>query len=167
MPGIAMSAEQRAEVEAAQRQSRNVRHWKRYQAVLLRAEGLPVAVVAQTLGCSEASVTNWTSAWRARGVVGVREGVHPGAVRRLDAAGEQRLVELVYSDPQAAGYASTGWTVPLLQTELAKGGWRASGRTIRRTLHRLGGVWKRPRFVLGRPDPAYEVKKGRSWSKRA
>lgn len=162
MSVLAMSAEQRAEVEAAQRQSRTVRHWKRYQAVLLRADGLPVAVVAQTLGCSPASVTNWTSAWRAHGVAGVREGGHPGAVRRLDAAGEQRLVELVQSDPQAAGYAATGWTVPLLQTELAKGGWRASGRTIRRTLHRLGWVWKRPRFVLGRPDPGYAAKKGRS-----
>jgi transposase len=162
MSGLAMSAEQRAEVEAAQCQRLTVRHWKRYQAVLLRADGLPVAVVAQTLGCSQASVTNWTTAWRAQGVAGVREGVHPGAIRRLDADGEQRLVEWVPSDPQAAGYAATGWTVPLLQTELAKGGWHASGRTIRRALHRLGWVWKRPRFVLGRPDPASQAKKGRS-----
>ena len=49
-----MTDEQRGELEAAQRQSRSVRHWKRYQAVLLRVEGTPVAVVAQTLG------------WRAR-----------------------------------------------------------------------------------------------------
>jgi transposase len=167
MSVLAMTAEQRTEVETAQRRSRNVRHWKRYQAVLLRADGMPLAVVAQTLGCSRVSVSNWTRAWRAAGVAGVREGVHPGAVRRLDAQGEQRLAELLTSDPQAAGYAATGWTVPLLQTELAKGGWHASGRTIRRTLHRLGWVWKRPRFVLGRPDPAYAAKKGRSQSKLA
>jgi transposase len=167
MSVLAMTAEQRAEVETAQRRSRNVRHWKRYQAVLLRADGMPLTVVAQTLGCSRVSVSNWTRAWRTAGVAGVREGVHPGAVRRLDAPGEQRLTELLTSDPQAAGYAATGWTVPLLQTELAKGGWHASGRTIRRTLHRLGWVWKRPRFVLGRPDPAYAAKKGRSHSKSA
>jgi transposase len=167
MSVLAMTAEQRAEVETAQRRSRNVRHWKRYQAVLLRADGMPLALVAQTLGCSRVSVSQWTRAWRAAGGAGVREGVHPGAVRRLDAAGEQRLSELLTSDPQAAGYAATGWTVPLLQTELAKGGWHASGRTIRRTLHRLGWVWKRPRFVLGRPDPAYQAKKGRLLSKLA
>jgi transposase len=167
MSVLAMTAEQRAEVETAQRRSRNVRHWKRYQAVVLRADGMPLALVAQTLGCSRVSVSQWTSAWRAAGVAGVREGTHPGAVRRLDAAGEQRLSELLTSDPQAAGYAATGWTVPLLQTELAKGGWHASGRTIRRTLHRLGWVWKRPRFVLGRPDPAYQAKKGRLLSKLA
>jgi transposase len=163
---VAMTAEQRAELETAQRQSQNVRPWKRYQAVLLRADGMPVAVVAQTLGCSRVSVSQWTRAWREAGVAGVREGVHPGAVRRLDALGEQRLSALLASDPQAAGYAATGWTVPLLQTELAKGG-HASGRTIRRTLHRLGWVWKRPRFVLGRPDPAYTAKKGRLQSKWA
>jgi transposase len=167
MSVLAMTAEERAELETAQRQSRNVRHWKRYQAVLLRADGTPVAVVAQTLGCSRVSVSNWTTAWREAGVVGVREGVHPGAVRRLDAAGERRVAELLSSDPQDAGYAATGWTVPLLQTELAAGGWHARGRTIRRTLHRLGWVWKRPRFVLGRPDPADAAKKGRSPSKSA
>jgi transposase len=165
MSRLLMTDEQRAELEAAQRQSQNVRHWKRYQAVLLRAEGTPVALVAQTLGCTQTSVSNWTAAWRQAGVAGVREGVHRGAARRLDAAGEQHLEELVRSDPQAKGYATTGWTVVLLQTELANGGWHAGERTIRRTLHRLGWVWKRPRFVLGRPDPEYQVKKG-MWQRR-
>jgi transposase len=167
MSRLAMTSAQRAEVEAAQRQSRNVRHWKRYQAVLLRADGTPVAVVAQTLRCTPTSVSNWTRAWREGGVAGVHEGRHPGAARRFDAAGEQALLELVHSDPQAAGYAATGWTVALLHTELAKRGWAASTKTIRRTLHRLGWVWKRPRFVLGRPDPEYEAKKGRWQSKPA
>ena len=103
MSVVAMTAEQRTELETAQRRSRNVRHWKRYQAVLLRAEGMPLALVAQTLGCSRVSVSTWTKAWRAAGVAGVREGVHPGAVRRLDAPGEQRLAELLPSAPQAAG----------------------------------------------------------------
>lgn len=156
---ITLTERERAELEAAQRQRRSVRHWRRYQAVLLRAAGTPLAVVAQTLGCCEDSVTNWTNAWRAHGVAGVREGRHAGAARRLDAAGEQRLGELLTSDPQTLGYAATGWTVPLLRTELAQGGWAASERTIRRTLHRLGWRWKRPQFVLGRPDPAYAEKK--------
>jgi transposase len=112
MSVVTMTAEQRGELETAQRQSKNVRHWKRYQAVLLRAGGTPVAVVAQTLGCTRTSVSNWTTAWREAGVAGVREGAHPGAVRRLEAAGEQRLEEFLSSDPQASGYATTGWTVP-------------------------------------------------------
>src|SRR5262245_14242997 len=44
------------------------------------------------------------------------------------------------------------------RTELAQRGWPAAERTIRRTLHRLGWRWKRPKYVLGRPDPAYVEK---------
>lgn len=79
-----------------------MRHWRRYQAVLLRAAGTPVAVIARTLGCCEDSVTNWTNAWRRGGLAGIHEGTHAGAARRLDAAGEQRLGEVLTSDPQPA-----------------------------------------------------------------
>src|SRR5437879_11688173 len=103
---LAMTKEQRAEVEAAQRDSRNVRHWKRYQAVLLRAEGTPVAVVAQTLGCTQTSVCNWTAAWRRGGVVGVHEGVHRGAARRLGGAGGQPGEGVGGSDPPSGGRAA-------------------------------------------------------------
>jgi DDE superfamily endonuclease len=88
-------------------------------------------------------------------------------VRWLDGAAEQQRVALLCSDPQAAGSAATGWTVPLLHTELATGGWHARPRTIRRTRHRLDGVWKRPRLVRSRPDPAYAAQTGRSRSKSA
>jgi transposase len=159
---LALSEEERAELAAAQRSSGNVRHWRRYQAVLLRADRVPLATVAQTLGCTQASVCNWTRAWRERGTPGVAEGLHPGAERRLDGGAERVLEALVAEgDPQAHGYAATNWTAPLLRTELAKQGWRASERTLRRTLHRLGYRWKRPKFVLGRPDPAYAEKKSR------
>lgn len=159
---VTLSAAERAALAGAQRQSRNVRHWRRYQAVLLRGEGMPVKQVAQSLGCTETSVYNWTAAYRIQGVGGVHEGRHPGAARRLDAAGEAVLHALLQeNDPPAHGYRATGWTVPLLQTELAAQGYRASLATIRRTLHRLGWRWKRPQFILGRPDPAYAEKKSR------
>lgn len=159
---LTITSEQRAALEAAQARSRGVRQWRRFQAVLLRAEGMQVATVAQSLACTETSVDNWTAAWRAAGVVGVAEGRHPGKARRLDPAAEAVLQTLlVEGDPQAHGYAATGWTVPLLRTALAQRGWVAGERTIRRTLHRLGWRWKRPKYVLGRPDPAYAEKKSR------
>ena len=159
---LTLTEDERAALEAAQVQSRRVRHWRRYQAVLLRAQGMWVKDVARALGCSEASVYNWTAAWRAEGAAGVGEGVHPGAARRLAPEAEAALHQLLTAgDPHAAGYAATGWTAPLLRTELAKRGWPAAERTVRRTLHRLGWRWKRPKYVLGRPDPAYAEKKSR------
>jgi transposase len=159
---LRLTEEERAELVAGQRTSRNVRHWRRYQAVLLRADGVPLATVAQNLGCTQASVCNWTRAWRERGVRGVAEGQHRGAERRLGASADSVLRALLEeANPPAHGYAATNWTAPLLRTELAKRGWTASERTVRRTLHCLGYRWKRPKFVLGRPDPAYAETKSR------
>lgn len=159
---LTLSQSERAALATAQQQSRNVRHWRRYQAVLLRAEGMAVKQVAQSLGCTETSVYNWSAAYRQGGVAGVHEGKHPGAVRHLDAAGEATLNTLLQeNDPQTHGYQATGWTVPLLATELVARGYAVSAQTIRRTLHRLGWRWKRPKYVLGRPDPAYAEKKSR------
>ncbi|MGH2531273.1 MAG: helix-turn-helix domain-containing protein [Thermomicrobiales bacterium] len=153
---------ERAELEAAAANEPRVRRWKRYQAMLLRAEGQTVAAVAAALRCSMASVYAWTAAWRRAGVVGLAEGLHGGGKAKLGPEGEAVLTELLSDDPQTRGHQATGWTVPLLRTELAQAGYAVGDRTIRRALHRLGFRWKRPRYVLGRPDPAYAEKKGRS-----
>ncbi len=160
---ISLSEEERAQLQAAQHACQGVRQWRRYQAVLLRADGMSLVAVAQALDCTPASVCNWTRAYGEHGVVGVAEGAHRGVARRFDATAEQVLHALLEEgDPQAHGYLATGWTVPLLHTELAKQGWPSSERTIRRTLHRLGYRWKRPKYVLGRPDPLSAAKKNRS-----
>src|SRR5262249_13994320 len=56
----------------------------------------------------------WTIAWRTEGLVGVAEGTHPGATRRLaPAAAEAALGTLLAAgDPQAQGDAAATWTVP-------------------------------------------------------
>jgi transposase len=157
---LRITARQRAELEAAAATEKRVRWWKRYRAVLLLADGQASAAVAHRLECSRASVYAWAARWRAQGVAGLREGDHGGGRAKLGAAGEAVLAGLLGEDPQGRGHQATGWTVPLLRTELAIAGYRVGGRTIRRALHRLGYRWKRPRYVLGRPDPDYQAKKG-------
>src|SRR5260370_4179700 len=78
---LTLTGEERRALEAAQAKSRAVRHWRRYQAVLLRADGLEVAEVARVLRCTETSVCNWTAAWRADGGAGVAGGGPPGQAR--------------------------------------------------------------------------------------
>ena len=151
---------QRLELEAAAAAEKGVRRWRRHQAVLLLAEGQAPAAVARTLRCSRASVYAWAAAWRRTGVAGLREGDHGGGRVKLAAAGAAALQDLLSADPQAWGHQATGWTVPLLRTELARADCVVGERTIRRALHRLGDRWQRPRDVLGRPHPAYAEKKG-------
>lgn len=158
---VRLSDEERAAVAAARARERRVRTWRRYRALELLDEGQAPAAVAAALGCCPASVYNWAAAWRGAGLAGLAEGAHPGMPRRLDGAAEARLEALLVGDPQAAGYQASGWTVPLLRAELAAQGQEVGERTVRRALHRRGWRWKRPKYVLGRPDPNYEAKKGR------
>lgn len=156
---ITMSAEERAAVQEAARTARQTRQWRRYRAVELVAEGHRPHEVATVLGVAHSSVYNWLAAWRQAGAAGLAEGPHPGMVRRFDAAGERWLDATLASDPQAQGYQAPGWTVPLLRRAAALAGYAVSDQTIRRTIRRLGWRWKRPKYVLGRPDPAYAEKK--------
>ena len=156
---VATEAE-RAALAAAAAAERRTRTWKRYQAVWLVAGGEGPAAAAKAVRCSVASVYGWVRRWREGGVAALAERPHLGAARRLDAAGDALLARLLEEDPQARGHQATGWTVPLLRTELAAAGYAASAKTVRRALKRLGYRWKRPRYVLGRPDPDYAAKRG-------
>ena len=155
---VVLGEGERAALGAAAAAEPRVRVWRRYRAILLLAEQGPEAV-ARALGCSRASVYGWAAAWRARGLEGLRQRPPAGGRRRLAGGGEPALGALLAADPQARGHLATGWTVPLLRAELAAAGHAASRRTVRRTLRRLGWRWKRPKYVLGRPDPAYAEKK--------
>lgn len=159
----------RTALEEAQRTTKRVREWRRLQAVRLLDAGREAPEVALALGCSASSVYYWADDWRAAGLAGLAEGPHAGRPQRLDADAAATLEQLLADDPQAPeyGYAATEWTAPLLRTELTRRGYTLSERTLRRTLHRLGYRWKRPKYVLGkyvlgRPDPADAAKKGRS-----
>jgi transposase len=157
---LSLTDSQRRALESAAAAEKGVRGWKRYRAVLLRAEGRTVRAVAHTLACSEASVYGWTAAWRREGVAGLHEGDHGGGQVKLDGVAEGVLAAVLATDPQAYGHRATGWTVPLLGAELAAAGYVVSAKTVRRALHRLGYRWKRPQSVLGRPDPASGEKRG-------
>ena len=157
--GQELTDAQRTALRTALGATRRVREWRRYRAVLLAGEGRSAPEIAATLQVSEASIYNWLAAWRDEGLAGLREGVHPGLAPRLDAAGLVWLDGLLRRDPQACGYTLTGWTVPALQTEAARVGYRLSSSTLRRAIRRLDWRWKRPKYVLGRPDPDYAQKK--------
>jgi len=162
--GLTLEPKERVAIAEAASKEKRVRNWHRMRAIELLAEGRKPEAVAEALGCARSSVYAWAKAWRERGLSGLQEGPRSGRKRSLEGRAELLLVELLEEgDPQRRGYRSTGWTVPMLKSELAKAGYVVSERTVRRTLKRLGFRWKRPKYVLGRPDPDHESKKGRSY----
>lgn len=160
---ISLNEQESLDLAQATATARQVRQWRRYRAIQLLADGQSPHQVAAVLDCSLASVYNWAAAWKQAGKAALAEAIHAGRTRAVDQPAEQLLERWLASDPQAHGEQTTGWTVPLLHTHLTQAGYQVSQRTLRRVLHRLGWRWKRPKYVLGRPDPAYEEKKGR-WS---
>ncbi len=159
---LMLNARERGQLAEAASKQKRVRNWRRMRAIELLAEGRRPEAVAEVLGCARSSVYAWAKAWREMGLSGLREASCPGRRRLLEGRAELLLEELLEEgNPQSRGYRSSGWTVPLLKSELAKGGYVVSERTVRRTLKRLGFRWKRPKYVLGRPDPDHESKKGK------
>ena len=160
--GLMLDPTERAQLAEAASGEKRVRTWRRMRAIELLAEGRRPEAVAEALGCARASVYAWAKAWRERGLSGLQEGSRSGRKRSLEGQAELLLEELLQEgNPQSRGYRSSGWTVPLLKSELAKAGYVVSERTVRRTLKGLGFRWKRPKYVLGRPDPDHESKKGK------
>lgn len=149
---LMLSAGERTALTDAAARERHVRRWRRYQAVLLVADGISPQEAAVSLGCSRASVYSWLAAWRTEGLAGLVEAPHPPPIQAHAAPLESLLTALLADDPQRHGHHATGWTIPLLHGEAAAG-ILVSEHTVRR--------WKRPKYVLGRPDPGYEGKRGR------
>ena len=150
---ISLSEQERADLAQAITQARQVRQWRRLRAIQLLAEDQAPPQVAAVLGSSLASVYNWVAAWQQEGRAGLAEAKHGGRIRMLDAGALHLLEQWLEADPQTYGEQTTGWTVPLLHTRLRQAGYAVRQRTLRRGLQRLGWRWKRPKYVLGRPDP--------------
>ncbi len=159
---LELSDAERAALVNATTRERRVRRWRRYQAILLVADGTSPQETAASLGCSRASVYSWLAAWRTDGLAGLVEAPHPPPIQAHAAPLGVLLTALLADNPQQRGHHATGWTVPLLRGEAAAVGIAVSAHTVRRAVRRLGWRWKRPKYVLGRPDPGYDEKKGRS-----
>ncbi len=159
---LVLSEIERAALTVAAARERRVRRWRRYQTVLLVADGKRPQEAAANLGCSRASVYSWLAAWRTNGLAGLAEARRAAPVQTHAAPLEALLTALLADDPQGHGHHATGWTIPLLHGAAHAAGIVVSEHTVRRAVRRLGWRWKRPKYVLGRPDPGYDEKKGRS-----
>lgn len=159
-------AEQRRLLETLHR-ARDAREYQRTLAVLECGRGKSKSAVARSLNVTRQSVHNWISRYRrSKQPTALCDAPRSGRPRKADEVVETLVQALMMLSPQRCGYAATHWTIPLLRDQVRKNLDRQCGAmTMRRCLHRLGYVWKRPRYVLA-PDPQREKKKpaaARAW----
>lgn len=128
--------------------------FRRILALLQLDEGRPLSTIATELRVTCRTVERWRDRYL--------ETQTPGTLvnhRGQDhvSTWDEELLAVLRSarelPPGHWGYQDLEWTIPLLQDHLARwDGRHWSPATLRRQLHRLHYVWKRPRYVL-QPDP--------------
>jgi transposase len=137
----------------------DVRLFRRTLAVLEFDYGRPAADIARMLGVSRQTVYNWLEAYTDTcDPTALEDHRGCGHYLLLDEDAEHLVEALLTRSPQELGYPHVSWTVPLLREALEIAtGQSVSEDTVRRTLHRLDFVWKRPRYDFD-PDPEREKK---------
>lgn len=142
--------------------AREVRVFRRIQAVLLVALGWAIAQAAQITGTRTSAIYGWVRRYlRDHQVASLDDAPRSGRPRTATRITDARIVREFRRDPLRLGYNTTGWTVPLLATHLSqKYRCPLSPATLRRRMRLLGLRWKRPRYVYADKDPHRAQKKG-------
>lgn len=159
MSEIRLTKRERQLMREQLRHARDARLHRRLLAVLESDRGVPLADIAQELNVSRQSVYNWIARFREQRLgEDLYDAPRSGRPAHTDNAFDVVLRVLLMLSPQRFGYHAMHWTVRLLRDQLRQNlGRDYSDDTIRRGLHRLDYVWKRPRYVL-LPDPQQEKK---------
>lgn len=163
MSRLNLTSWQRRRLRRQLAETPDVRVFRRTLAVLEFDYGRSAADIARMLGVTRQSVYAWVEAYtQDHDPSSLEDEEGRGRYPLLDEDREHLLEALLAVSPQDLGYPHTSWTVPLLceVLEIATEP-RVSDDTLRRVLHRLAYVWKRPRHDLG-PDPEREKKTAHS-----
>jgi transposase len=160
-PGTWLDEADRERLAAALAGAREAGVYRRFEALLLVAEGHSVAEAARRCRVDRSSVHRWLAQYKTQHeATTLRDRPRSGRPRRHPRLTPQRLAAALARDPRRCGYQATSWTVPLLAHDLAAKGIPVSPRTLRRRLHEAGYRWKRPRYVYGQRAAHLAQKKG-------
>jgi transposase len=138
---------------------------RRCQILLTSAEGrLKPREIAERLHCSDQFVCNAIRAFHREGLACLQEKSHAphDPQSAFDAAGFERLPEVIRQSPRAFDQETSVWTLDLLaEVCWAEGltAWRASDESMRRALTKSKISWKRTKKWIQSPDERYGVKK--------
>jgi transposase len=91
-------------------QATDWREGRRLRAYELKQQGWKQTQIADALGVTEGSVSQWMRRAREEGVEGLRHKPPPGATPRLSKDERARLPELLAQGAQAHGFRGDVWT---------------------------------------------------------
>ena len=122
----------------------------RYQMVLLSSEkGLIPTEIASITFRSHDTVTRVLNRFLKGGLDAVPYHWGPGREPGMSEETQRELLRVIELDPNEVGVRSANWTTQLLADYLeTKTGQAFDQETVRKYLHRLGYVYKRPNWTV-------------------
>jgi transposase len=156
---LAVTAEQRAAVEAAlRRRDLAPRLRERLEMVKGAALGQDEATIAAWVGRTPRTVRRWLRRFAAGGIAALADAPRPGRPPEADAAYLAALEAAVDTAPRALGLPFDVWTSPRLSAYLAEQtGVRLAPGWLRALLARRRFACGRPKHTLGHLQDPDEV----------
>lgn len=151
-------------LKKALRGATEARDFRRLQAVLLVAQGRPVAEVSQIVCATRRSVYGWLRRYLSdHRVEGLTERSRSGRPPVAEAITDECIRRELANSPMDLGYSTTTWTVTTWADHLSRTyDCQITERALRRRMADMDLCWKRPRYVSSTKDPHRAQKKGRS-----
>jgi len=164
---LKLDIEERETLESIVASVKDVRQFRRGQALLWLDAGRSAQNVSQLLNVSRQTIYNWVHRFHASKRISLTQriadaqrcGRPPTAHGIIDPLIDQ----VIDKDPSILGYHSSIWTSELLVRYLSDTyGIHVSLRSVGYALKRLGIRWKFPRYELSRRSPTWRQAKGGS-----
>jgi transposase len=157
----AFSRADRRRLSQALAQTRDVRLYRRLQAVAEIAAGSPVDEVAKRARVARSTVYRRLARYLAeQAPSALADERRSGRPRAAPVLTDKKLRQRLTSDPCRFGYDANTWTVPLRATHLRTQGVVISARTLRRRIRAARFRRKRPRYVYRERAAHVGAKKG-------
>ncbi len=136
------------------RRSDQSRYDHRLHGVLLVAQGMSCPEVARLLGDAPRTVEYWVNRFERSGFGGLAEGERSGRPSRLNARQLEQVNGWLRRSPQECGLKANLWDGKTLSAVIGqKFQLQLGTRQCQRLFRQLGFRLRKPRPVVGHPDP--------------
>lgn len=149
----------RRRLKRIMQKSKDIKHARRTNAILLLHDGYVVSEVARLLCAARSAVRHWQARFEQFGEAGLvpeAPGRKPYTVTEEVGA---NLLMLIDKAPSDYGYLPSRWTTEMLAKQVGQDlGIQIHASTVRRLLPKLGVRWNRARPTLCIKDPTKTAK---------
>ena len=154
MRSITLTSQQRKDLIVQMKREMKPSRRLRMHIALLASDGFSATQISRVLFCSRTTVYALVARFVGEGQRAFDDRERRGPKPLLDKSANEYIGRLVEEEsPTSHGWLRSRWSCKLLAVELfKKRAALASRETLRRTLHRLGFRWRRPRPVPPEKD---------------